>query len=195
MLFVRFTSELAEPKLAERIREHAAACRGVPGLLSVVLGREATSGDLCAIYTFSDEAALQGFQRSETAYLLPTAFEVSEARMEVIAPWPVDEPARPIVEDEPLVARIAEALAAGRIAEPDRLAAVVEPYVADLGWRSAAETTTRPARRAARRRCARRWRACRPPIGAASNASSPTHTTTARHARPRTTTHPLACPP
>jgi hypothetical protein len=136
ILLVKFTSALAEPKLAERVREHAAACHAVPGLWSVVFGREATSGDVCGIYTFADEASLQAFQRSETAYLLPSAFEVSEVRMEVIAPWPVDAPAGPIVEGEPLVARIAEALAGGRIAEPDRLAAVVEPYVADLGWRS-----------------------------------------------------------
>jgi hypothetical protein len=137
MLFVRFTTELSEPKLAERIRQHAAACRAVPGLSSVRFGREATGRDLCAIYTFADESALQGFQRSETAYLLPTAFEVSAVRMDVIAPWPPAQGAPTIVEDEPLIGRIAQALVGGRIVDPDLLAAVVEPYVADPWWGSA----------------------------------------------------------
>jgi hypothetical protein len=107
ILLVRFTSALAEPKLAERIREHTTACRAVSGLSSVAFGREAIDGDVCAIYMFADEASLQGFQRSETAYLLPTAFEVSDVRMEVITPWPADQADGPIIEDEPPVARIA----------------------------------------------------------------------------------------
>lgn len=95
ILFVRFTTELAEATLAGRVRDHLAACRDVPGLVNVVVGREAVSGDVCGIYTFADEAALQGFQRSETAWLLPSALEVSEVRMEVVEHWPAAQPAPP----------------------------------------------------------------------------------------------------
>jgi hypothetical protein len=108
ILHVRFTSALAEPKLAARIREHTTACRHVSGLRSAVFGRDATSSDVCAIYMFADEASLQAFQRSETAYLLPTALEVIDVRMEVITPWPADQADGPIIEDETLVARIAK---------------------------------------------------------------------------------------
>ena len=95
ILSVRFTTELAEATLAGRVRDHLAACQGVPGLVDVVVGREAVSGDVCGIYTFADEAALQGFQRSEAAWLLPSALEVSEVRMEVVEPWPAAQPAPP----------------------------------------------------------------------------------------------------
>jgi hypothetical protein len=105
ILFVRFTTELAEATLAHRVRDHLAACRAIARLVDVVVGREAVSGDVCGIYTFADEAALQGFQRSETAWLLPTALEVSEVRMEVVEHWPAAQPVppdrgvRPVADD------------------------------------------------------------------------------------------------
>ena len=92
IVFVKFSTELEEATLAGRVRDHLDACRTVGGLVDVVIGREAVSGDVCGLYTFADEAALQGFQRSEPAWLLPSALEVSEVRMEVIEPWPAAQP-------------------------------------------------------------------------------------------------------
>ena len=121
-MFVKFSTELAEATLASRLREHLAGCRDVVGLVDVVVGREAGSGDVCGIYTFADEPALQGFQRSETAWLLPSALEVSEVRMEVVEHWPAAQPApsdrgvHPMADDS-LASRIAEALVGERVAD------------------------------------------------------------------------------
>jgi hypothetical protein len=125
-LFVRFTTELAHATLAARVRDHLAHCRAVAGLVDVMIGREAVSGDLCGIYTFTDEAALQGFQRSETAWLLPSALEVSEVRMEVVEHWPAAQPAppdrevRPMADDDPLVGRIADGSSAIADVQPQK---------------------------------------------------------------------------
>jgi hypothetical protein len=137
ILFVRFATGLAETTLAGRVRDHLASCRDVPGLVDVTVGRESVSGDVCGIYTFTDEAALQGFQRSQAAWLLPSALEVSEVRMEVIEDWPTVQPAppdrqvRPMVDDESLVGRIAEALVTGWVADAQELVSIIEPYLTD----------------------------------------------------------------
>ena len=144
-MFVKFSTELAEATLASRLREHLAGCRDVAGLVDVVVGREAVSGDVCGIYTFADEAALQGFQRSEAAWLLPSALEVSEVRMEVVEPWPAAQPApsdrgvHPMAGDDSLAGRIAEALVGERLADSEGLVSIIEAYLADLDRERAAQ--------------------------------------------------------
>jgi Putative mono-oxygenase ydhR len=83
ILFVRVKSELDAEEIDRRLLERRPRFREVPGLVQKVYGRDPTSGDVCGIYFFESEEALNAFRESELAKTIPTAYEAVDARREV----------------------------------------------------------------------------------------------------------------
>ena len=82
VLFVRAKSSLDQAELDKRLLERRPRFLDVQGLLQKIYGRDESTGDVCGIYFFEDQDALAGFRESELAKTIPTAYEVSEIRME-----------------------------------------------------------------------------------------------------------------
>ena len=82
ILFSRVRSSLDADELVRRIRERAQQFRNVPGLIQKVYGRDPSTGDVCGIFFFEDEAALAAYRASELAQSAPGAYEVLEFRGE-----------------------------------------------------------------------------------------------------------------
>lgn len=83
ILFVRAKSQLAPEELDRRMTERRPRFRDVPGLIQKIYGRDDTTGDVCGIYFFKDQAALAAFRDTELAQTIPTAYEVIDIRREV----------------------------------------------------------------------------------------------------------------
>jgi hypothetical protein len=83
VLFVRIRSGLDRDELDRRLLERRPRFREVPGLLQKVYGRDRTTGDVCGIYFFESEDALEAFRESELARTIPSAYEAIDVRREV----------------------------------------------------------------------------------------------------------------
>ena len=83
ILFVRAKSQLDEKELEQRLLQRRPQFLDVPGLVQKIYGRDEATGDVCGIYFFESQAALQAFSKTELAKTIPTAYEVSEIRREV----------------------------------------------------------------------------------------------------------------
>jgi hypothetical protein len=83
ILFVRAKSQLDEGQLEHRLIERRPRFHDVPGLVQKIYGRDEATGDVCGIYFFETQAALDAFSKTELAQTIPTAYEVSEIRREV----------------------------------------------------------------------------------------------------------------
>lgn len=83
ILFVRAKSTLDEAELNKRLNERKPSFLDVPGLVQKIYGRDQSSGDVCGIYFFENQTALDKYRESELAKTIPTAYEVSEIRMEI----------------------------------------------------------------------------------------------------------------
>lgn len=83
VLFVRIKSRLAAPEIERRLLERRPRFVQVPGLVQKIYGRDASSGDVCGIYFFENQAALDAFRDTELARTIPTAYEAVELRREV----------------------------------------------------------------------------------------------------------------
>ena len=83
ILFVRAKSQLDEDELESRLLERRPRFLDVPGLVQKIYGRDEATGDVCGIYFFETQAALEAFSKTELAKTIPTAYEVSEIRREV----------------------------------------------------------------------------------------------------------------
>ena len=83
ILFVRVKSQLDTKELDRRIIERRPRFLEVPGLVQKIYGRDQATGDVCGIYFFESQAALDGFRQSELAKTIPTAYEASDVRREV----------------------------------------------------------------------------------------------------------------
>ena len=83
ILFVRIKSQLDEDELERRLLERRPRFLDVPGLVQKMYGRDEATGDVCGIYFFETQAALEAFSKTELAKTIPTAYEVSEIRREV----------------------------------------------------------------------------------------------------------------
>ena len=83
ILYVRAKSQLDEEELERRLLERRPRFHDVPGLVQKIYGRDEATGDVCGIYFFETQAALEAFAKSELAKTIPTAYEVSEIRREV----------------------------------------------------------------------------------------------------------------
>ena len=73
VLFVRITSGLEAEELDRRLLERRPRFLDVPGLVQKVYGRDPATGDVCGIYFFEDESALEAFRETELARAIPSA--------------------------------------------------------------------------------------------------------------------------
>lgn len=82
ILFVRIKSGLDPDELDRRLVERRPRFRDVPGLVQKIYGRDESTGNVCGIYFFEDQAALSAFRETELAQTIPTAYEAEEVRRE-----------------------------------------------------------------------------------------------------------------
>ena len=83
VLFVRIKSDLETDEFDRRLLERRPQFREVPGLLQKVYGRDRATGDVCGIYFFETEEALDAFRETELARTIPAAYEAIDVRREV----------------------------------------------------------------------------------------------------------------
>jgi hypothetical protein len=83
VFFVRAKSGLDPAELERRMIERRPRFRDVPGLVQKIYGRDESTGDVCGIYFFENKKALAEFRETELAKTIPTAYEVTEIRLEV----------------------------------------------------------------------------------------------------------------
>jgi hypothetical protein len=83
ILYVRIKSDLDAAELDRRVNERKPRFLAVPGLIQKIYGCDETTGDVCGIYFFENDAALAAFRDSELAKTIPTAYEATEVRREV----------------------------------------------------------------------------------------------------------------
>jgi hypothetical protein len=83
VLFVRISSGLDPDEFDRRLLERRPRFRDVPGLVQKVYGRDAETGDVCGIYFFESDEALQEFRETELARSIPGAYEAVSVRREV----------------------------------------------------------------------------------------------------------------
>lgn len=83
VLFVRVKSQLEPEELERRVQERRPRFADVPGLIQKIYGRDESTGDLCGIYFFEDEAALTAFRKSDLAQTIPSAYEALDVRREI----------------------------------------------------------------------------------------------------------------
>jgi hypothetical protein len=92
VLFVRITSGLETDEFDRRLLERRPRFREVPGLVQKVYGRDPETGDVCGIYFFESEKALDEYRETELARTIPSAYEAVSVRREVYdvmyALWP-----------------------------------------------------------------------------------------------------------
>lgn len=82
ILFVRIKSDLAPEELEKRLLERRPRFKEVPGLIQKFYGRDESTGDVCGIYFFKDQASLSAFRETDLAKTIPTAYEAKEIRRE-----------------------------------------------------------------------------------------------------------------
>jgi heme-degrading monooxygenase HmoA len=83
VLFVRIKANLGAQEIERRLEERRPRFREVPGLVQKVYGRDESTGDVCGIYFFESDEALERFARSELARTISSAYEAVEVRREV----------------------------------------------------------------------------------------------------------------
>ena len=82
-LYVRGKSNLDAAELEHRVNKRKPRFLEVPGLIQKIYGRDETTGDVCGIYFFENEEALDAFLDSELAKPIPAAYEAADVRREV----------------------------------------------------------------------------------------------------------------
>ena len=83
ILFVRVKSDLDPEELERRALERRPSFKEVPGLIQKIYGKDETTGEVCGIYFFEDQAALAAFRDTELAKSIPAAYEATDIRREV----------------------------------------------------------------------------------------------------------------
>lgn len=83
ILFVRIKSKLDKEELERRLLQRRPRFLEVPGLVQKFYGRDGATGDLCGIYFFENQAALDAFRETELAQTIPKAYEAVEIRREI----------------------------------------------------------------------------------------------------------------
>ena len=83
ILFVRIKSNLDDEELKRRLDERKPRFLDVPGLLQKIYGKDLKTGDVCGIYFFEDQVALEDFHETMLAQSISTAYEVHEMRQEI----------------------------------------------------------------------------------------------------------------
>lgn len=82
VLFVRISTALDPADFDRRLLERRPRFRDVPGLVQKVYGRDPATGDVCGIYFFDSDRALEEFTQSELARSIPAAYEATTVRRE-----------------------------------------------------------------------------------------------------------------
>ena len=82
ILFVRIRSDLDRAEFERRLLERRPRFRAVPGLQQKVYGRDPRTGDVCGIYFFESDEALNAFRETELARTIPKAYEAADVRRE-----------------------------------------------------------------------------------------------------------------
>ena len=82
ILFVRLKSDLEYEELERRMLERRPRFCEVPGLIQKIYGRDKSTGDVCGIYFFEDQSALDAFRETELAKTIPSAYEATDIRRE-----------------------------------------------------------------------------------------------------------------
>ncbi len=82
ILFVRVKTGLDIEELERRLLERRPRFLEVPGLVQKIYGRDRETGDVCGIYFFESEAALEAYRESELAKTIASAYEATEVRRE-----------------------------------------------------------------------------------------------------------------
>jgi hypothetical protein len=80
--YVKLRSGLPEGEAMAMLHQRLPRFREVPGLLQKVYGREEGTGEICGIYIFESQAALDAFRESELARTIREAYQVESARIE-----------------------------------------------------------------------------------------------------------------
>jgi hypothetical protein len=80
--YVRIRSGLGDDDAMTVLHRRAEQFRRVPGLLQKVYGRDAETGEICGIYIFESQGALEAFRQSELALTISDAYQVESARIE-----------------------------------------------------------------------------------------------------------------
>lgn len=83
ILFVRITSGLDADEFDRRSADRRSRFREVPGLVQKIYGRDAKTGDVCGIYFFDSQEALESFRETELARTIPSAYDAVDVRREV----------------------------------------------------------------------------------------------------------------
>lgn len=83
ILFVRAKSRLEAEALEGKLLERRPRFLEVPGLVQKIYGQDRATGDVCGIYFFESQAALEDFGGTELARTIPSAYDASEVRSEV----------------------------------------------------------------------------------------------------------------
>jgi hypothetical protein len=83
ILYVRIKSNLDSNELERRLLERRPQFRDVAGLIQKIYGRNESTGELCGIYFFEDQAALAAFRETDLAKTIPSAYEAVEVRPEI----------------------------------------------------------------------------------------------------------------
>jgi hypothetical protein len=82
VLYVRAKSGLEPAELEQRLLERKPRFRAVPGLVQKIYGEDKSTGEVCGIYFFEDQKALANFRETELAKTIPSAYEVTDIRLE-----------------------------------------------------------------------------------------------------------------
>ena len=82
ILYVRLKSNLDDAELERRINERKPRFLEVPGLIQKIYGRDESTGEVCGIYFFESEETLAAYLETDLAGTIPTAYEVSDVRIE-----------------------------------------------------------------------------------------------------------------
>lgn len=82
ILFVRIKSNLEDNELKHQLDERKPRFLDVPGLLQKIYGKDEKTGDVCGIYFFEDQVALDDFHETMLAQSISAAYEVQEIRQE-----------------------------------------------------------------------------------------------------------------
>lgn len=83
ILFVRVRSRLDWKELDRRLVERQPRFLEIPGLVQKIYGRDEATGDVCGIYFFENQAALDAYRQTELAQSIPSAYEAVDVRREV----------------------------------------------------------------------------------------------------------------
>ena len=83
VLFIRIKSVLDFEELERRLQARKPDFLEIPGLLQKIYGRDPASGEICGIYFFKNQQALDAYHETELAKSIPQAYEAANVRREV----------------------------------------------------------------------------------------------------------------